>query len=97
MAGRVVRCPGLGHRRTVRIWLNLPIRKNEDDLGEGGGGVAYSCQPAMLQPHVVVDIDRPDIEAKPNVVGSFLARYSKPPVGLLLQAPGDDPRRRASQ
>src|SRR5690606_18737041 len=91
-AWRRVPRPGLRHRRAVRIWLDLPVRQNEDDLGESGGGVAYSRQPAVLQPHVVVDVDRPDIEAKPDVVGSFLARYAIPPVGSLLQAPGNDPR-----
>ena len=61
------------------------------------GVVAYGRQPAMLESHVVADLDRPDIEAKPDVLRSFLAGYAIPPVSSLLQAAGDDTRRRASQ
>lgn len=81
----------------MRVRLELTVGQDEDDLAEGGRGIAHSRQPTILQPHVVADVDRPDIEAKPDVVGNFLAWYAIPAVRLSLQAPGDDPRWRASQ
>lgn len=45
--------PSAGHVRTPRVRLELAGRQDEDDLGEGGRGVAYGRQPALLQTHMV--------------------------------------------
>ena len=46
---------------------------------------------------MVADLNRPDMEAEPDVLGFRSAGYSVPAVGSLLEAVGDDPSRRSGQ
>ncbi len=57
-----------------------PVGKTKMTSVKLGVGIAHSGQPAVLEAHVVVDVDRPDVEAKPNVFGCLSAGYAIPVV-----------------